>query len=197
MTISKGNSNCDDYTGSNTASLQVSDGGPTITSGVEFNIVSSNCSECQTHGGCTLTQGYWKTHGCAGPQGVPGQYGNNPDNVTPLLGTGISLGNLNVTTCEIAGNVFKGAERNAGNAILRLYSQLLAAKLNLASGSGSCTALTDAITAADAVLSSVDPGDGSGWSGIQPADRSKVLNAASQLDLYNNGLLCPNATHCD
>jgi hypothetical protein len=174
------------------------------TSNVGTGSGSSHCDApfglstvgCRTNNGCSLTQGYWKTHGCVGPNGRS-QYGQNPDRITPLLGTcgPITLGAKPISTCADAGGVFQGVEHNGGNAILRLYSQLLAADLNICNGAdGSCIAA--AIADANAVLSAADPnGDGSGWATISGANRSRVLNDAGTLDQYNNGLLC--VPHCE
>jgi len=145
--------------------------------------------------GCSFTQGFWKTHGCVGPHGKS-QYGHNANKIDPLLASGsITLGNRVISTCEQAGAVFQGAQGNQGNAIKRLYSQMLAAMLNIRNGAdGSCIA--QAIADANAVLSAADPnGDASGWSGISGANRSAVQAAASTFDQYNNGLLC--VPHCE
>ena len=153
-----------------------------------------NTVGCNQNPGCSFTQGFWKTHGCVGPNGKS-QYGNNPDLITALLGTPITMGARTVSTCAEAGAVFQGAEGNQGNAIKRLYSQILAALLNIRNGAdGSC--VSAAIAAANAVLGAADPnGDASGWTGISGANRSAVQSAASTFDQYNNGLLC--VPHCE
>jgi len=144
--------------------------------------------------GCSYTQGFWKTHGCVGPKGKS-QYGHNPDLISPLLGTPIVMGIKTITTCSDAGAVFQGAQGNQGNAIKRLYSQMLAALLNKANGAdGSCIAQT--IIDANAVLIDADPlGDASGWTGINGANRAAVQSAAAMFDRYNNGLEC--VPHCE
>lgn len=175
----------------NTASVGTGDGSHTCSAPFGLSTVG-----CRTNNGCSLTQGYWKTHGCVGPNGG-GQYGNNPDRITPLLGScgPITLGAKAISTCGEAGGVFQGVEHNGGNAILRLYSQLLAARLNICNGAdGSCIGAT--LFSADSVLTAADPnGDGGGWSNITGANRSKVLSTAGTLDQYNNGLLC--VPHCE
>jgi hypothetical protein len=105
------------------------------------------------------------------------------------------MGNKVITTCGDAGAVFQGAEGNQGNAIKRLYSQMLAALLNMRTGAdGSCIA--SAIDDANAVLSAADPnGDASGWSNVTGAQRSAIQSAAGTFDNYNNGKMC--VPHCE
>jgi hypothetical protein len=175
--------------------------GETFTFGGSADVDGHTCSTqfaaaaCIIDHGCSYTQGFWKTHGCVGPNGKS-QYGNNANLITPLIPVGgISMGNLLITSCEQAGAVFQNAEGNAGNAIKRLYSQMLAAKLNMLNGAdGSCIAT--AIDDANAVLTAADPsGDASGWASISGANRSKVQSLAGTFDQYNNGLLC--VKHCE
>jgi hypothetical protein len=150
---------------------------------------------CKTYSGCSYTQGFWKTHGCVGPNGKS-QYGNNPNLISALIPSGgIQMGGLTITSCEQAGAVFQNAEGNAGNAIKRLYSQMLAAKLNILNGADP-TCIATAIDDANAVLSAADAsGDASGWATISGANRSKVQSLAGTFDQYNNGLLC--VKHCE
>ena len=181
----------DEETWTSTNKATVGSGNGSSSCGSSFALGTVGCRQ---NPGCSLTQGFWKTHGCVGPNGGS-QYGNNPNLVTPLLGTPITMGARVITTCNDAGAVFQGAQGNQGNAIKRLYSQMLAALLNIRSGAdGSC--VSAAIDAANAVLSAADPnGDASGWSGISGANRSAVQSAASTFDQYNNGLLC--VPHCE
>jgi hypothetical protein len=177
------------WTGSFTSNVGTGDGSSSCSADFGVNTL------CYQDGHCTYTQGFWKTHGCVGPAGKS-QYGQNPDLISPLLADGpIVMGNRVVSTCGDAGAVFQGAEGNAGNAIKRLYSQMLAALLNKKNGSdGSCVA--DAIAAANAVLSAADPnGDASGWATISGANRAAVQSAASTFDQYNNGL-SSCSSHC-
>ena len=158
-----------------------------------FGLSSVGCTPPNL--GCSYTQGFWKTHGCVGPKGKS-QYGNNPNLITPLLESGnITMGARVITTCEEAGAAFQGAQGNEGNAIKRLYSQMLAALLNIRNGAdGSCIA--QAIADANAVLSAADPnGDASGWTNVTGEQRSAIQSAASTFDKYNNGLMC--VPHCD
>jgi hypothetical protein len=128
--------------------------------------------------GCTLTIGYWKTHGYNSP-------GNQADMVTPLLP--ITLGNTEVTNAEQAANILKLDE--ASNGLKKLQAQLLAAKLNIKNGAdGSQIAST--IANADSYLAKW----GTNWSSLTKAQKAKVLDAMTKLDNYNNGLIGPG--HC-
>lgn len=143
---------------------------------------------CQS--GCTLTIGYWKNHAGFGPQA---------DMLTPLLpkwlGLPLPLGkSVNVNSAELAIQFlsFRGSNNlfAASNGINKLYAQLLAAKLNIASGADN-SAITPTILAADTFLWARDSLD---WSKLSKADKTKVLNWADMLDNFNNGLAGPS--HC-
>jgi hypothetical protein len=71
------------------------------------------------------------------------------------------------------------------NGINRLYSQLLAAKLNVANGTDA-TAAAAALAAADAVLAEHDASD---WTAYP--DKAGVLELTDLLEAYNAGLAGP------
>lgn len=139
--------------------------------------------------GCTLTIGYWKTHAGFGPQ---------PDVVTPLLpiylGTQGGARTVVVTTAAQAVNIlnFGGSNGsiNASNGINRLYAQLLAAKLNIASGADG-TAIAATIASADAFLAN---NDSTSWFFLSRANRTLVNNLQIALESYNTGVIGPG--HC-
>ncbi len=138
--------------------------------------------------GCTRTIGYWKTHAGFGK-------GNQGDMVTALLpvwlGTAGGTKSINVTTALIAYNLLtQKVYGDPSNGITKLYSQLLGAKLNIASGTGHSD-IDVVIAAADPFLATHNWND---WAGLSPADQQMVLLWQNQLDSYNNGLVGP--VHC-
>ncbi len=143
------------------------------------------CMEMET--GCTRTPGYWKTHAGFGPQAdVVTQY-------LPIwLGTGAGK-SVQVTDAAMAVAIldYKYAEAKASNGILKLYRNLLAAKLNVAAGT-SGAALGTAVADADAFLAMFNSAD---WASLSRQNRAKVLNWASLFDQYNNGCIGPG--HCE
>jgi hypothetical protein len=118
--------------------------------------------------GCTYTQGFWKTH----PEKWP------VDN--------LDLGTRNYSSTELLSILVKAP---AGNGLIILAHQLIAAKLNVASGADD-TAVAAAITAADALIGSlVIPPVSSGY--LTPASVSSLVNT---LTSYNEGSIGPG--HC-
>ena len=132
------------------------------------------CEDLQL--GCTYTQGYWKTHG-------PIPTGNNI-NQWPV--TSLSLGTVSYTDLELQAIFDKPA---AGNGLISLAHQLIAAKLNIANGADG-TAVAAAITAADALIAGlVVPPVGSG--SLPPSATSSLTTT---LTSYNEGIIGPG--HC-
>jgi hypothetical protein len=117
---------------------------------------------------CTLTQGYWKNH----------------PNAWPV--SSLELGN--VTYTKASALAILGTSVN-GNGLIALAHQLIATKLNLASGSTS--AVTQAVADADALIGDlVVPPDGTGY--LASATTSALTHA---LDDYNTGKTGPG--HCE
>ena len=141
---------------------------------------------CMPEEGCTLTIGFWKTHAGFGPQ----------DDVLSMhlplyLGDMGGAKTLDVTTAAIAVDVLKMKTYGSNsNGITKLYAQLLAAKLNFASGA-SDGAVADYVTDADAFLADNDWTD---WDGLSDADQDMVMMWQGSFDDYNNGLIGPG--HC-
>jgi hypothetical protein len=128
--------------------------------------------------GCTFTQGYWRTHG---PEGCV--QGNNT-NEWPV--TSLTLGNVVYTDAQLC-SIFQ--QPAAGNGLLILAHQLIAAKLNIANGADP-SAIQATINAADAAIGNlVVPPVGSGF--LQPNAVDTLVNA---LDEYNQGVTGPG--HC-
>lgn len=122
--------------------------------------------------GCTLTQGFWKTHPTAWP-------------VDSLM-----LGTRSYS--EAALLAFLNTPPR-GNASIILIHQLIAAKLNVASGAaapGTAIAQADAWIAAHQAAGASLP-----FTGLPKADAARAISLSGTLDSYNNGLSGP--AHCD
>jgi uncharacterized repeat protein (TIGR01451 family) len=131
--------------------------------------ISVTCPPPPPPGGCTFTQGFWKTHPEAWPV------------------SSLSLGTVSYTSDELEA-IFNAPV--AGNGLISLAHQLIAAKLNIASGADP-SAISQAITDADAMIDGlVVPPVGSG--SLAPGDTSDLVDA---LTAFNEGATGPG--HCD
>jgi hypothetical protein len=164
---------CGDYTVENTASFVTNDTGTTDSDSWTVNV------HVPCVGGCTLTQGYWKTHSEYGPAPYDDTWAmlsNGAD--TPFFGTGLSY-------YEVLWTVPKG-----GNAYFILAHQYIAAKLNFLNGADP-TAAQDAFYQAEALLIQYQ-GDLS--IPKRGGDRALAIELYGLLDDYNNGFIGPG--HC-
>jgi hypothetical protein len=128
-------------------------------------------------GQCTYTQGYWKTHG-------PVPLGNN-SNVWDV--SSLTLGTVSYTDLQLL-NIFN--TQPAGNGIVALAHQLIAAKLNIANGADG-SAIQSSINAADALIGGlVIPPVGSGY--LSSSATSALTTALTN---YNEGATGPG--HCN
>jgi hypothetical protein len=117
---------------------------------------------------CTFTQGYWKNHPEAWPV------------------SSLTLGTVVYSATQLLAILNQPA---AGNGLISLAHQLIAAKLNLAQGADP-TAITGSNLAADALIGGlVIPPVGGGF--LAPG---AVSGLESILDDFNNGLTGPS--HC-
>jgi hypothetical protein len=162
---------CGEYVLENTASFETSD--LKKTGSASFNVnVSVPC------GGCTLTQGYWKTHSSSGPAPYDNAWLNlGPDEQNTIFF-------LSGMTWY---QVFWTAP--AGDAYYNLAHQYMAAKLNILNGAATTPAVTSAIAAAEALFSLRTP------SNLTNGEDRSARSLATTLDQYNNGLIGPG--HCD
>jgi len=145
------------------------------------DVIYCNTDPCDNGGGCTYTQGYWKTHG---PEGC--RKGQN-SNEWPA--TGLMLGNVAYSDVQLCA-IFN--EPAGGNGLIALAHQLIAAKLNLLNGAGHCGVDAD-IAAADALIGNlVVPPVGAG--SLAPEATSALVNS---IDEFNNGDYQGCAGHCD
>ena len=163
---------CGDYTVSNTATLTTKTTSTTDTDTVNI-VVHVPCT------GCTLTQGYWKTHSDQGPAPYDDAWKNlgSLEEATPFFNSGLTW--LAVFRTPPRGNVF-----------YQLAHQYMAAKLNVLDGAGSTTAVTNAISGAEALFG----GLAAGATTIPTAQRTQAATWATLLDNYNNALVGPG--HC-
>ncbi len=119
---------------------------------------------------CTYTQGCWKPH----PEFWP------VDNLT--------IGRVNHTQAQ---PLLSFDEPAAGNGLLSLAHQLIAAKRNVAQGATAPAGVNVAIAAADALIGSqVIPPIGSGF--LSPGS---TISLTTTLDNFNQGITGPG--HCD
>jgi len=136
--------------------------------------------------GCTHTIGYWKNWSGFGPQ---------PDMITQYLP--IWLGNdggdssIAVQNADSAVQILSMTWDSSKNGIIKLYAQLLAAKLNFADGADD-SAVADIVADADDFLAAHRWGS---WYALSKTDQKMVLKWMETLDDYNNGLIGPG--HCD
>jgi hypothetical protein len=163
---------CGQYEYTNVAAFTTNDSG---TTGSDDHTVTINVP-CQ---GCTLTQGYWKTHSREGPAPY--------DEGWQAIGSG-EEDTLFFNTGKTWYQVFWTPP--AGNAFYNLAHQYMAAKLNVLNGTGSTTAVDSALSQAEALFGSL----GSGSTSLTAAQRRAAINLAATLDAYNTGVTGPG--HC-
>ena len=156
-------------------------GNSTYNRSDETAVLGCATLDCGHSTSCTFTQGYWKTHGVA-------PTGNNayewPD---AAKASGLQLGSVSYTAADLLSILNKPA---AGNGLVALAHQLIAAKLNVAAG-GDPTAVAADIATSDALIGSlVIPPLGGGY--LAPNLTSGLVGALSS---YNEGATGPG--HCD
>ena len=126
--------------------------------------------------GCTLTQGYWKTHSKYGPAPY--------DSTWAVIGEDTAFF-LSGKTWYQAIN----ASSAGGNAYYILAQQYIAARLNIAAGAGTTSAVDTALAGATTFFSTYTPS-----STLSPSVRAQAIAWATTLDKYNNGVIGPG--HC-
>jgi hypothetical protein len=134
-------------------------------------------------GGCTLTQGYWKTHSKYGP--APSDPAWN--NITP---SGPD------TTFFLSGKTWYQVFNTSagGNAYYILAYQYMAARLNILDGASSTAAVNAALTWSTTFFSTYTPAQIGALSGSS-ALRATAISNASILESFNTGATGPG--HCD
>jgi hypothetical protein len=132
--------------------------------------------------GCTLTQGYWKTHSKYGPAPYDDAWALVPDADGKLTGEDTVFFKSDLSWYEVLWTAPK-----KGNAYYILAHQYIAAVLNQLNGSDT-TQVKDLIQEATGLFNKYGPDD-------FPSDvRSRFIEIASILDQFNNGMLGPG--HC-
>ncbi|GGN00884.1 hypothetical protein GCM10007092_13660 [Thermus composti] len=159
---------CGTYQVENTATFTTND---TKTQGSASARVAVNVP-CQ---GCTLTQGYWKTHSRYGP--------------APYDDTWAQIGED--TAFYLSGQSYHQVlwtSPSGGNAYYILAHQFIAAKLNLLNGAASTPTVDAALAWAASFFATYTP------STIPKSTASQAKGYAAILDDYNNGRVGPG--HC-
>lgn len=177
----------------NTASFITND---TQTRGSDDWTVNANVN-CFV--GCTLTQGYWKTHNNSFKGGAPTD--DNWNNITPLAElsgffttvNSYPVAGLNIITAPFTWfSVFQTSP--AGNAYYNLAHQYMAAKLNILNGAAAPASVTSAISSAETFFTAYTPAAFNSLGKKSPV-RAQVIGWATTLGSFNEGLIGPG--HCD
>ena len=127
-------------------------------------------------GGCTLTQGYWKTHSRYGPAPYDNTWAKIGED-TPFFLSGQSYYQVLWTS------------PSGGNAYYILAHQYIAAKLNTLNGASTTPAVDGAMTWAETFFNNYKPSDS-----LDKVTSNQAKGYAATLDSYNNGLIGPG--HC-
>ncbi len=157
---------------SNTASLVEKDSGTVRDASANVSVTAAACGV-----GCTLTQGYWKTHSAAGPAPYDDGWKNvgPAEHNTPFYSSG-----------QTWLKVFQTPPQ--GNAYYNLAHQYMAAKLNVLNGASATAEVNSALAQAEAIFSRTT------GTTLSKADADLAKKLAPQLDGYNNGFVGPG--HC-
>lgn len=166
---------CGEFTVENTATITGDEGHELDSSDADIT-VHVPCA-----GGCTLTQGYWKTHSREGPAPYDVAWKNLGalEEDTPFFSSGLTW--YTVFWMPPSG----------GNAWIQLAHQYMAAKLNILDGAATTPAVTAAIAYAESFFATYTTPSTTLSKTVKAAAQSR----ASTLDQYNNGLIGPG--HCN
>ena len=145
-------------------------------------------------GGLAHTIGFWKNWtSCDGN-------GNQAPVLDQTLGSvgGILIGDVVVDTCAEAVSLLNKSDISSGRKLASdpaygMAAQLLAAQLNFVAGANTCTAATDAVAQAQALLDSINfigTGNYANKGKNKQEWQAQANNLAGILDAYNNNFLC-------
>jgi hypothetical protein len=171
-TLEIGYAKCGDQVYDNTATFVTADLG--LTGSDSWSVAVQ--VPCAT--GCTLTQGYWKTHSSYGPAPY--------DSTWALLADGAN------TAFFLSGQSYHQVlwTAPAGNPYYVLAHQYIAAQLNGLNGAD-LGAVQAAFDAATVLFNRYSPA-----TRLSATVRNSFLVLAAQLDAYNNGLAVGGPLHC-
>ncbi|WP_299029843.1 hypothetical protein, partial [uncultured Thermanaerothrix sp.] len=127
-------------------------------------------------GGCTLTQGYWKTHSSYGPAPY--------DDTWAMIGENTKFFLINQTYYQVMWTSPIG-----GNAYYILAHQYIAARLNIYNGAWAPSSVNDAIAWAESFFNTYKPADK-----LSKTVRAEAIYYAGILAKYNEGYIGPG--HC-
>lgn len=164
---------CGDYRVENIATATTTDTG-TIT---DDNHIVDIYIPCQ--GGCTLTQGYWRTHSMYGPAPY--------DDTWALLGEDEPFYLSGQTNYAVMWTPSKG------NAYYNLARQYIAAILN-GLNEADTAVITQELADAKALFEKYEPAEVGEWKGGK-GDRKEFIKLSETLTNYNEGRL--GIPHCD
>jgi beta-propeller repeat-containing protein len=146
-------------------------------------------------GGLARTIGFWKNWAsCASSNGK--QKPVLDQTLAAADPAGITIGTLTLHSgdCLKAIRLLNKSTIDTGNKMasdpaFNLAAQLLAAKLNVVAGAGTCPAAVNAINNGQALLAATHF-NGSTHDKLSPAQATQANSLATTLDRYNNNLLC-------
>jgi hypothetical protein len=171
---------CESFTVVNKVDVLGSDHAAPLASDTHSIHVNVRCES-----GCTLTQGYWKTHSKYGPA-------SKPDATWNLLPGGAGPDTAFFKSGAGWITVFRTAP--AGNAYYNLAHQYMAARLNLLAGAAAPANVTSAVSSATSLFETYTPAQIGGLKGSNSV-RQQFISLADTLGAYNEGLIGPG--HCD
>lgn len=139
--------------------------------------------------GCTLTQGYWKTHSNRGPAPADSTWNLLPaaQDTAAFLPYVDAKGDPGTWY-----SIFWTPP--AGNVYYQLAHQYMAAQLNILNGASAPASVTAALTGANGFFAAYTPAE-AGALDKQSAARAQALAWAGTLGSYNEGAIGPG--HCD
>jgi hypothetical protein len=173
---------CGSFDLPNVVTLKDTATGSSVATATDTVHVTVNCPPPPS-AGCTLTQGYWKTHSIYGPAAKPDATWNlvGGPNATFFLSGQTWLQVFNTSPA-------------GGNPYYILAHQYEAAVLNQLKGAASTAAVDAAMARAKTFFNTYTPAQAGALS-KSSSIRAAAVNDGATLDDYNSGLIGPG--HCD
>lgn len=156
---------------------------------IDSDTVSINVTvACET--GCTLTQGYWKTHSNRGPAPADSTW-----NLLPAAqDTAAFLPYVDAKGDPGTWYTIFWTPPAGGNVYYQLAHQYMAARLNILNGASAPASVTSALAGANGFFAAYTPAE-AGALGKSSTARTQALAWAGTLGSYNEGTIGPG--HCD